>query len=149
VVAQAFHWFDGARALAEIHRVLKPKGKLALIWNVRDERVDWIAQLTAIVDAHEADVPRYRSGRWREAFDQTDLFGPLERHQFDHVHQGTPQMVLDRVSSISFIAALPQSDKSLVLAQVRDLLATHPQTKDQQEIAFPYRTDVFCCSRSD
>lgn len=35
VCAQAFHWFSTEAALAEIHRVLKPDGRLGLVWNVR------------------------------------------------------------------------------------------------------------------
>jgi len=49
VCAQAFHWFASAEALAEIHRVLKPGGVLGLIWNVRDQSVDWAADLTQIM----------------------------------------------------------------------------------------------------
>src|SRR5450432_4847677 len=47
--AQAFHWFDGPRALAEIRRVLRPKGGLALIWNARDEGVPWMTELTKLL----------------------------------------------------------------------------------------------------
>ena len=36
-VAQAFHWFDADRALAEFHRILTPAGHVATIWNLRGE----------------------------------------------------------------------------------------------------------------
>ncbi len=41
--AQAFHGFDTRETLDEFHRVLKPGGRLGLVWNVRDESVDWVA----------------------------------------------------------------------------------------------------------
>ena len=50
IAAQSFHWFDGERALPEIHRVLRPGGLLGMIWNVRDEASDWSERLTEIFD---------------------------------------------------------------------------------------------------
>ncbi|MGH9279466.1 MAG: class I SAM-dependent methyltransferase, partial [Acidimicrobiales bacterium] len=84
-VAQAFHWFDGARALDEIHRVLRPQGGLAMLWNVRDRTVEWVNRLADITEPY-ADAPRYRTGEWREAFATTEAFTTLEgrRYAFEH-----------------------------------------------------------------
>lgn len=147
VCAQAFHWFDGEKALAEIHRALRPGGKLGLIWNVRDESCDWVAALTAIVDPHEGNAPRYRTGAWRAAFAKTTLFSPLVATEFRHVHRGPREMVIDRVMSVSFIAALPPSEGDEVRRQVSALLDAHPALRGREEIAFPYRTEVFWCER--
>jgi len=145
-VAQAFHWFDGPRALAEIHRVLKPQGRLGLLWNARDESADWVAQLTRLINPHEGDAPRYRKGEWRAAFDRSTRFTPLRVRHFHHAHHGPPEMVVDRVASISFIAALPAPSREDVLAEVRHLLATHPGVRGLAEVSLPYRTDVFVCA---
>ena len=49
LVAQAWHWFDPDRAAAEIARVLRPGGRLGLLWNVRDERLGWVKDFGRIV----------------------------------------------------------------------------------------------------
>ena len=68
-VGQAFHWFDGDAALAEIHRVLRPGGRLGLIWNVKDESVDWIEKLGGIMEAYRgaarvSSSPSPNARRW-------------------------------------------------------------------------------------
>src|SRR6185369_7093387 len=64
VSAQAFHWFDAPRALAEMHRVLRPSGRLALVWNVHDERVDWIQQFDEILMGAASQKPYVDSTDW-------------------------------------------------------------------------------------
>ena len=143
VVGQAFHWFDGARALAEIHRVLRPGGGLGLIWNVRDESVPWVAELTRIIELYRGDAPRYLSGRWREAFAATSLFQPLREHRFGHAQVGDRAMVRDRMGSVSFVATLDEAVQVRVLAQLDELLDRHPALRGRPTVTLPYRTDVF------
>ncbi|MES2202065.1 MAG: class I SAM-dependent methyltransferase [candidate division FCPU426 bacterium] len=148
VAAQAFHWFDGPSALQECHRLLKVDGMLGMIWNSRDESVDWVAELTRIIDVHEHNAPRYKTMEWEKAFRSTKLFQPLSKKSFTHAHKGTVQTVVDRVASISFIGALEDKTRMEVLAQVRSLVENHPSTKGLENIEMPYRTDVYWCQRA-
>ncbi|RWZ64674.1 class I SAM-dependent methyltransferase [Labedella populi] len=52
--AQAWHWVDPERAGAEAARVLVPGGRLALVWNIRDERVDWLRRLGEIAGSERS-----------------------------------------------------------------------------------------------
>ncbi|MGI4815611.1 MAG: class I SAM-dependent methyltransferase [Janthinobacterium lividum] len=143
VCAQAFHWFATREALAEIHRVLKPGGKLGLIWNQRDTRVDWVARLNAIVDAVQGDTPRYYTGAWRKAF-PFEGFGPLREAHFSHGHTGTTEdVVLNRVRSTSFISALPPEKRADIEHQVRELIATEPALAGRDQVTLPYETAAF------
>ena len=146
-VAQAFHWFDAARAVEEIARVLKPGGGIGLIWNVRDERVAWVAALTGIMEPHRARTPTHRTGIWRQAFDESDRFTELRERSFPYEQHLTPALVVDRVCSVSFIATLPDADREAVAAQVRGVLARDPDTRGREDIVMPYRTDVFTAAR--
>jgi len=147
VCAQSFHWFASKTALAEIRRVLKPGGHLGLIWNVRNESVDWCAAMTAIMAPYEGDAPRYRSGEWRKVF-PAEGFGPLQEERFRNGHTGDPeQVIVERILSTSFIAALPRPQQLIVAARLRDLIATTPALNRREEITVPYQTVVFSCAK--
>lgn len=147
VCAQAFHWFSTEAALAEIHRVLKPGGRLGLVWNVRDESVDWVAAITDIITPYEGDTPRFHTGRWREAF-TGEYFSEPEMTCFPYSHVGSPQeVIMDRFLSVSFIAALPEASKAVVAAQLQALIDTHPSLKGRDTVEFPYQTQAYVCHR--
>ncbi|MBI6615682.1 class I SAM-dependent methyltransferase [Pseudomonas simiae] len=147
VCAQAFHWFSTEAALAEIHRVLKPDGRLGLVWNVRDESVDWVAAITEIITPYDGYTPRFHTGRWREAF-TGEYFSDPEVTCFPYSHVGSPQeVIMDRFLSVSFIAALPDAPKAVVTAQLQALIDTHPALKGRDTVAFPYQTQAYVCHR--
>jgi SAM-dependent methyltransferase len=146
--AQSFHWFDGRRALGEAHRALSHGGRLALVWNVREDAAPFTAALSAIVNRYEGEAPRYRTGAWHRAFDAArDLFRPVEEARFPNVHALPPDGVVDRVASVSFVAAMPEAERGKVLDEVRALLASHPDAAGKDEVILAYRTDVFVWER--
>jgi len=114
VCLQAWHWFDSPQAAAEVARVLRPGGTLGLAWHVWDEQVEWIAELTDIVD-REPDPAGSDpvAGRTIEGFE------PMEATVFPYQQRQHVQDFVDHVASWSFVATHEQRDD--VLAQVREL----------------------------
>lgn len=143
LVAQAFHWFDALRALSEIRRVLRPDGGLGLIWQARDASVPWVARLNEIIDAADDGHPRFRTGQWRSAFELTALFEPLQEATLHSVQHATLEAIVDRVASISYIAAMTDDQREPVLADVGRLLATDPATAGLQTIELPHVVHVY------
>jgi SAM-dependent methyltransferase len=139
LVAQAWHWVDPARAVPEAARVLTPGGRLGLLWNIRDERTDWVAELTRII--HTPDYVDNGSA----APEVGPPFGPVERFDLEWTRPTTPAGIIDLVASRSYIITMPADQRAAVLARVQRLLDTHPGLAGAAEISMPYVTR---CSRA-
>ena len=147
VVAQAFHWFDAIRALSEMHRVLKPGGRVALVWNRRDESVPWVRALGDAIRRAAADEPQVWDATWRESLGRCALFGPWTAAMFRQVQMLSPGGVLDRAASVSYVAAASPEVRAGVLDQVAAILREDPQTAGRDEVELPYDTEVLWAER--
>jgi len=136
-VAQAFHWFDGPAALAEIHRVLRPGGKLALVWNVRDLDDPTQRAVEHLFRPYRGDTPSHRTGRWRTALENTELFSPAARRSFPNIQTLDADGLVRRVQSTSFIADLPDAERHRILDRARAIAA-----ELHQPFPFPYTTEI-------
>ena len=147
LAAQAFHWFARPEALAEIRRVLKPGGWLGLVWNYRDHRVTWVSALTEIMKPYARGTPSFADARWKAVF-PAEGYAPLAEQQFSHSHSGPPEQVfLDRVLSVSYIAALPKRERAAVEARLYELIANTAELRGREAVTLPYITYAYSCHK--
>jgi SAM-dependent methyltransferase len=143
VVAQAFHWFDHASALAEFHRVLVEDGMLGLIWNSRDLDDPLQAGLDAVLKPHRRRVADQQSGARRPPLEASPLFGSVEERSFPFAQSFTTDDLCERVASTSFVSAAAPDEREELLARVRSLTVGF-----DEPFPFRYRTDVYVVPRS-
>jgi SAM-dependent methyltransferase len=120
VAAQAFHWFDAPTALAEIHRVLRPGGGIALIWNRRGLGDPVQALLAELTDPPERTTQPGWSLDIPSIVAATGLFGPVSSQSFAHAQLTNPERLLDRLRSSSYVASLPSGERRLLEQRLSD-----------------------------
>ena len=138
-VAQAFHWFDHGPALVEIARVLRSGGRVALVWNIRDESQSYVSELSdAMVGRTGVDTGSI------DPIDASGLFGPVERATFSHVQAVDRETLLELVRSRSYCAVLSAEEQAPVLQNVDDLFTEHAR---DGVLELPYLTECFRATR--
>jgi ubiquinone/menaquinone biosynthesis C-methylase UbiE len=141
-VAQAFHWFANEEALAEMHRVLRPGGRLALVWNRRDLSAPAHAELDRLFAPYQGDVPRHRHGTWREAMETTERFAASATREFPFEQSHDVAGYVERAASTSFIAALPDAERAALLAEVEAI-----GRRLGEPVVLPYVSELFTYER--
>jgi SAM-dependent methyltransferase len=140
VAAQAFHWFDMPRALAEFARVLRPRGRLGVIWNDIDTSVDWVAEFNAIISPPRRVTPLPSDAGLPEF---PPLFGERHDATFPNAHMHDRASMLARVESMSFVAVLPEAEQAEIFERVRVLMDTHPELVGHEQFELPYVTHAY------
>ena len=132
LVAQAWHWFDQEQAVAEIARVLRPGGRLGVLWNTRDERSGWVKDFGRIVGLeHDRD---------NATVDLPEPFTEIATHQVEWTNYITREALIDYVASRSYCITSPAEVRTRTLDEVRELLVSHPSLANATGLAMPYIT---------
>jgi SAM-dependent methyltransferase len=133
LVAQAWHWVDVPLASVEVARVLKPGGRLGLIWNVRDERVDWVRELSDIRGRDPLTIDRANP-------DFGQPFGQIEYFVSEWHTPMTRAGLLELISSRSDYIIASEYERAELRSKVEDLLDRHPQLAGRDIFEMPYVT---------
>ncbi|MCD0447461.1 class I SAM-dependent methyltransferase [Glycomyces sp. A-F 0318] len=137
---QAFHWFDRPKALPELRRVLRADGVLAPVWNLRDHTTPWVAAVWAVVDASQGErdaVAAATPGYFGREFAEPEL------RVFRHERVVDRPGVLRLIQSRSYYLTADDDRKRRILAEVADVLDTHPDLDGKETFALPYATHAF------
>jgi len=148
LAGNALHWFDMAVAGPEIARVLAPGGILAGLWNVIDNRVDWVAALEQ-VSGSAAIGPRDTLSSWRAETADAHLpntgvvaqFGSPEQAEFPHGQRRTADSLVATLATKAGMLVMPRQEQEATLGRIRAFLASRPQTA-RGEFTLPMLTGV-------
>ena len=145
VAAQAAHWFDPVAAAREFRRVLRPGGAVGFVWHMREDSAPWAAALNRLLAADARDQQGDRPEGNQAVVDAfaAQLGSEVATRTTRWVHRVPPEAVVGRVASSSRIALLDEPGRNAYLGQVRDLLATHPDTRGRDEIEVSYLTSAY------
>jgi SAM-dependent methyltransferase len=143
VLGQAWHWVDPVVASAEVGRVVKPGGTLGLIWNTRDNRVDWVRRLTGIMHASAAE----------EMLDEGAVvvaapFGEPERKAWQWIRPMTRAQLHQMADSRSYLITASAEDRAAVHRGM-DGLFDDLGLVGEATIDLPYATTAFRAIRGD
>jgi ubiquinone/menaquinone biosynthesis C-methylase UbiE len=140
VVGQAFHWFDVAKALAEIGRVLRPGGVLGAMWTYEDTRIKWVA-------AFEENIRTGVSTSAREQMAESHpLFDAFEQDTFDHTFRRTAETLIATVCTHSHMLVASDEQRAAIIDRMRTFLRAQPETANG-EFDLPLRTTVLRARR--
>jgi len=124
-VADAFHWFDHSVALAEIRRVLRPGGGLAVLNTAPDwGGMSWAHELGTLVTELRPEHPNFDGVPWHEAVRADGGFGEPREITITAPHPASADRIAAHMASMSWIAALPDQRRREVRARIDKLLAS-------------------------
>lgn len=147
LIAAALHWFERPAADREIGRVLRPGGVVGVFANRRDTSVPWMRELNELLATRLGHRPRSPRSIELATFDP-QLFTAPERAEFPNPQVVDADGLADVIATRSYVIALPESERTALLDEVRRLARTHPDLAGQETFELPYFTVAVRSRRS-
>ncbi|HZN40932.1 MAG TPA: class I SAM-dependent methyltransferase [Planctomycetota bacterium] len=146
LAAQAFHWFDVPKALGEFRRILRPQGRLAIVWNKRSREEAFTLGYRMALEAIDGEAPAERSTFDPAVVTATGLFANLRQQVFRNAHALTEDELIGRAMSTSTVPREgPRTDELLRLLHA--LHARHRGADGRATMV--YGTEVYLWDRRD
>lgn len=144
VVGDAWHWFAPEPAAANVHRVLRPGGRLALLWrgSRARERPAALEGFYARLIASRGEHPGFAGQRGREGLVAHPGFAPFAHREVAFVHRTSPEGLLAEAASASWVNAM--AGREAFLGELRDELVA----AGVGAIDVPYVADVWLTQRT-
>jgi SAM-dependent methyltransferase len=122
-VADAFHWFDQAAALAEIRRVLRPSGGLAVLTTIPDWRgASWADEIGKVMQRVRPEHPGFDGPPWQDVVRGAGGWSPPREIRVTSSQAADATAIVDYLASVSWIAAMPDEQRAETLAQLAALV---------------------------
>lgn len=137
---QAFHWFDGEKCKTEFARILRPGGKIALVWNDRnDEESEQMQAYDALIQKYTL---RYTEVRQTNSYSELTKFftNGYTLHQFPNAQTFDLVGVRGRLLSSSYA---PLADHPNHEPMMKALDAWFAQYAVNGRLTFTYQTQLF------
>lgn len=146
---QSFHWFDYARALPEISRVLVPHGWLAVMWNDRETSSErWIARLEALMKKYNPNYRlKYRERDWKPVIESDGKFRVVAHRRFPTVERMSIPGILGLMDSFSYVQVVAESERRKLKREVRSMLVELLGPAPGRTILLPMQTDLYLAQR--
>lgn len=148
---QAFHWFDHARALSEMGRIVRPGGGIALFWNIRDaDASQFVRAYMELLEAHGTDASTRGPGRHPDTrvwLRQSGVFEAAVFFQIRHSVSMSPEEFIGLAFTSSYVRALAPDRAAAFRADLEELATRHAAETGALEI--PYVVDCEIARRKD
>ena len=142
---QAFHWFSPEPTLEEFSRILKPQGRLALVWHNRDRNDEFTRQYSLLTQKASNNDSELRYGTERY-LQETTRFEPVRHLVFPDQQALDCQSLIGRAMSTSYI---PQTGK-IHDQFIQDLTKLYQQFSDRHGLVYlQYQTSVYLTELSN
>ena len=143
---QSFHWFNPVLTLPEFRRILKPSGRLAIVWNLRDSADTLTQGYTQIVKSASNSYPAEKHDRSIEPLLASSDFTDVRSSEFAHRQDIDLAGLIGRAQSSSYIPnSGPQLQK--LISDLTELYQAH--CADQGFVSLVYKTKVYLADSAD